>query len=189
MDPGPRLQFTLTCISTGRPVTTVTWTRDGETLTEGDKTSTIVDTSSAKYIHTLTMTKRQGGVYRCLVEINDQHSGSSSLVVKGLIHYSLRLLFCPLVASAPTNLTVEVQSDYTSVLLRWIHPNPLGNTTGYRIFYTGGTSNGMVNVSGGSTNNTTLNDLEEGGMYNISIVGTSEHLFSESIWRVVTLTG
>ena len=59
VDPGPRLQFTLTCISTG-PVTTVTWTRDGETLTEGDKTSTIVDTS--KYIHTLTMTNRLGGV-------------------------------------------------------------------------------------------------------------------------------
>ena len=186
MDPGPRLQFTLTCISTGRPVTTVTWTRDGEILTEGDKTSTIVDTSSAKYIHTLTMTKRQAGVYRCLVEINDQPSGSSSLVVKGLIHYSLRLLFCPLVASAPTNLTVEVQSDYTTVLLRWIPPNPLGNTTGYRIFYTGG---GSENVSGGSTNNTALSVLKRGEVYNISIVGTSEHLFSESIWRVVTLTG
>ena len=125
MDPGPRLQFTLTCISTGRPVTTVTWTRDGETLTEGDKTSTIVDTSSAKYIHTLTMTKRQGGVYRYLVQNNEQHSNSSSLVVKGLIHYSLRLLFCPLVASAPTNLTVEVQSDYTTggfLLIHWVIP-------------------------------------------------------------------
>ena len=155
-------------------------------VTEGDGTSTIVDTSSAKYIHTLTMTKRQGGVYRCLVENNDQHSGSSSLVVKGLIHSSLRLLFCPLVASAPTNLTVEVQSDYTTVLLRWIPPNPLGNTTGYRIFYTGG---GSENVSGGFTNNRTLSVLKRGEVYNISIVGTSEHLFSESIWHVVTLTG
>ena len=93
------------------------------------------------------------------------------------------------VASAPSNLKSEVQSDYTSVVLRWIPPNPLSDTTGYRIFYTGGTSNGMVNVSGGSTNSTTLNDLEKGKMYNISIVGTSEHLFSQSVWRAVELSG
>ena len=28
-------QFTLTCISTGGPITTVTWTRDSVTITEG----------------------------------------------------------------------------------------------------------------------------------------------------------
>ena len=50
-------------------------------------------------------------------------------------------------------------------------------------------SNGVVNVSGGSTSNTTLNDLEKGKMYNISIVGTSEHLFSQSVWRAVELSG
>ena len=99
------------------------------------------------------------------------------------------IIVCPPVASAPTNLKSEVQSDYTSVVLRWIPPNPLNDTTGYRIFFTGGTSNGTVNVSGGSTNYTTLSDLKRGETYNISIVGTSEHLFSESVWRAVELSG
>ena len=31
---GPSPQFTLTCISTGGPATTVTWTRDSVTVTE-----------------------------------------------------------------------------------------------------------------------------------------------------------
>ena len=99
------------------------------------------------------------------------------------------IIVCPLVASAPSNLKSEVQSDYTSVVLRWIPPNPLNDTTGYRIFYTGEGSSTSKNISNGSTNNTTLNDLEKGGRYNISIVGTSEHLISESVWHVVELSG
>ena len=35
---GASPQFTLTCISTGGPVTTVTWTRDSDTVTEGAET-------------------------------------------------------------------------------------------------------------------------------------------------------
>ena len=34
---GPSPQFTLTCISTGGPATTVTWTRDSTTVTEGNE--------------------------------------------------------------------------------------------------------------------------------------------------------
>ena len=34
----PQFKFTLTCISTGGPATTVTWTRDSTTLTRGTKT-------------------------------------------------------------------------------------------------------------------------------------------------------
>ena len=152
------------------------------------------DPETAQYTHTLTVTGRLGGVYKCMVENNKSSKTSTSLTVKGLDCVNRHIdkiptIFMFSVASAPTNLTSEVQSDYTSVVLRWIPPNPLNDTTGYRIFYTGGTSNGMVNVSGGSTNNTTLNDLEEGEMYNRSIVGTSEHLFSESIWRAVELSG
>ena len=35
---GPSPQFSLTCISTGGPATTVTWTRDSDTVTEGSRT-------------------------------------------------------------------------------------------------------------------------------------------------------
>ena len=44
-------------------------------------------------------------------------------------------------------------------------------------------------VSGGSTDNYTLTGLRSGEVYNISIVGTSEHFFSESVvWDTVNLT-
>ena len=93
-------------------------------------------------------------------------------------------------ASAPSNLAlIVIQNNYTSVLLTWTPPSPLGDTTGYRISFTGGSS-GSVNVSGGSTDNFTLTRLRSGEMYNISIVGTSEHFFSESVaWDPVVLSG
>ena len=44
-------QMTLTCISTGGPATTVTWTRDSTTVTEGSET-VLDDPEIAQYIHT-----------------------------------------------------------------------------------------------------------------------------------------
>ena len=85
-------------------------------------------------------------------------------------------------ASAPSNLAlIVIRNNYTySVLLTWTPPSPLGDTTGYRISFTG-SSSGSVIVSGGSTENFTLTRLRSGEMYNISIVGTSEHFFSKSM--------
>ena len=88
---------------------------------------------------------------------------------------------CSPVASAPTNLLLEVQRDGTSVLLTWTPPDPLGDTTGYTISYIGGGGSGSETFSGGDTNNYTLTGLVRGGMYDISIVGTSEHFYSESV--------
>ena len=87
-------------------------------------------------------------------------------------------IFSP-VASAPTNLTA-VQEGPTSIQVSWTPPTPLGDTTGYRIYYSGG-SNGSVDVSGGSTDSHLLADLQIGASYNISIVGTSEHFFSDHV--------
>ena len=83
------------------------------------------------------------------------------------------------VASAPTNL-MAVQEGPTGIRVSWTPPNPLGDTTGYRIYYSGGSS-GSVNVSGGSTDNHLLSGLQNGASYTISIVGTSEHLFSVQV--------
>jgi hypothetical protein len=44
--------FTLTCISTGGPATTVTWTRDFTTVTQGTQT-VLNDGVTAQYIHTI----------------------------------------------------------------------------------------------------------------------------------------
>ena len=70
-----RLTFTLTCISTGGPATTVTWTRDSDTVTEGTET-VLVDPVTAQYTHTLTVTGRLGGLYTCTVA-NDKPSEDS----------------------------------------------------------------------------------------------------------------
>ena len=55
-------QFTLTCISTGGPASTVTWTRDSQTGV-GDTVTTLINAVSAEYSHTLTVTGRLGGLY------------------------------------------------------------------------------------------------------------------------------
>ena len=44
--------FVLTCISTGGPAATVTWTRDSITVTEGIDTE-LDDSVTAQYTHTL----------------------------------------------------------------------------------------------------------------------------------------
>ena len=75
---------------------------------------------------------------------------------------------------------MAVQEDLTSIQVSWSPPTPLGDTTGYRIYYSGGSS-GSEPVSGGSTNNYLLKNLLNGVVYTISIVGTSEHLPSESV--------
>ena len=64
--------------------------------------------------------------------------------------------------------------------MSWSPPTPLGDTTGYRFSYSGGSS-GSEDVSGGSTNTHTLTGLENGASYTISIVGTSLHLPSELV--------
>ena len=83
-------------------------------------------------------------------------------------------------ASAPTNLTAAHEGP-TSIRVCWTPPNPLGDTTGYRIYYNSGGSCGREDVRGGSTDNHLLTDLENGTSYNISIVGTSEHFFSDRV--------
>ena len=76
-------QFTLTCISTGGPATTVTWTRDSVTVTEG--TETVLDNrTTSQYTHTLTVTGRLGGLHTCTVANNRPSSASASYTVPGI---------------------------------------------------------------------------------------------------------
>ena len=74
-------QLTLTCISTGGPATTVTWTRDSTTVTEG--TETVLDNpETAQYTHTLNVTT--GGEYTCTVENNKPSSDSATITLGGM---------------------------------------------------------------------------------------------------------
>ena len=79
--------FTLTCISTGGPPTTVSWTRGSTTvITEG--TNTVLNNGvMAKFTHTLLVTDRRAGLYRCAIA-NKVSSDSAQLTVQGeTFHY------------------------------------------------------------------------------------------------------
>ena len=79
---GNSSQFTLTCISTGGPATTVIWTRDSDTVTEGNQT-VLDDRVSAEYTHTLTMTRRLGGLYTCTVANDKPSEDSANFTIQG----------------------------------------------------------------------------------------------------------
>ena len=79
---GPNPQFTLTCISTGGPATTVTWTRDSTTVTEGTET-VLNDQATEQYTHTLTVSGRPEGLYTCTVSNNKPSEDSVQLKIDG----------------------------------------------------------------------------------------------------------
>ena len=83
----PTLTFTLTCISTGGPATTVSWTVDNNAVTEDSAhnitSQILIDPVTATYIHTLTVTGRLQGKYECSVSNNKPSSSSGLLAVVG----------------------------------------------------------------------------------------------------------
>ena len=78
---GTSPRFTLTCISTGGPATTVTWTRDSVTVAE--ETETVFNHTTSQYTHTLIVTGRLGGLYTCTVANNKPSATSVDLHVQG----------------------------------------------------------------------------------------------------------
>ena len=80
---GATPQFTLTCISTGGPATTVIWARDSDTVTEGTET-VLDDPVTAQYTHTLTVTGRLGGLYTCTVANDKSSQDSANFMVQGM---------------------------------------------------------------------------------------------------------
>ena len=76
--------------------------------------------------------------------------------------------------ASPPSGAMAVQDGATSIRVTWTPPSPLGDTTGYRISYTGGGgSSDSVDVDGGNTNSHTLMGLTNGDTYTISIMGTA----------------
>ena len=74
-------QFSLTYTSTGGSATTVTWTRDSETVSGG---MTVLDNAvTAQYVHTLTVIGRLGGQYQCNVTNNKPSEATANLRVQG----------------------------------------------------------------------------------------------------------
>ena len=73
--------FTLTCFSTDGPATTVTWTRDSTTVTEGTET-VLDDPVTANYTHTVTVMGGITGFYTCRIA-NNVSAISANMTVQG----------------------------------------------------------------------------------------------------------
>ena len=71
--------------------------------------------------------------------------------------------------------------------MSWTPPTPLGDTTGYIIYYTNVDNTDSVVIDGGSTDEYTLSDLQNGDTYTISIVASSLDLPSESVLAGMTV--
>ena len=176
-------QLTLTCISTGGPATTVSWTRDSTTvITEGTET-VLNDPETAHYTHTLTISL--AGEYTCTVANDKPSSDSASNTVEG-IYFTLNLhksvIVLQISGPSPPTDVAGVQDGPTSIRVTWTPPSPLGDTTGYRIHYTnGGGSSGNMSVDEGSTDNYTLTSLTNGETYTISVTAISNTLPSDTV--------
>ncbi|CAI8045572.1 hypothetical protein GBAR_LOCUS25209 [Geodia barretti] len=101
-------QLTLTCVSTGGPATTVTWTRGNVNITGKQNETVLNNPVTAQYTHTLTVTT--AGQYTCTVANNKPSSDSASTFVSG--------------PRPPTDVTA-VQDSPTSITVTWTPPIPL----------------------------------------------------------------
>ena len=171
-------QFTLTCISTGGPATTVTWTRDTVTVTEGTET-VLDDPVTAQYTHTLTVTGRLGGLYTCTVTNNKPSSVSTMLRVQGIDMYMynhvsqccyMSKYYSPTAPSPPTDVTVS-QNGLGSLLVSWTPPSGGADVTGYTIYYQ---YNGVLDsVTAGTTiTSANITGLIAGVTYFITVVAS-----------------
>ena len=90
---GASPQFTLTCISTGGPATTVTWTRNAIPASGDVMTVFNGNTTTPQYTHTLTVTggSGMGGDYTCIVANNKPSEDSATYTVQGASDTVLQL--------------------------------------------------------------------------------------------------
>ena len=96
---GTSPQFTLTCISTGGPATTVTWTIDSTPVTEGNET-VLVNPITVEYLHTLKVTGDIKGRYTCTVANNKPSNASATLECEVVCNL-VEIVYCRAFSSDP----------------------------------------------------------------------------------------
>ena len=168
--------FTLTCISTGGPATTITWTRDSDTVTEGTET-VLDDPVTAQYTHTLTVTGRLPGLYTCTVTNNKPSSDSASLIVRGNTEHKKYQndIHSRSAPSPPSGVSVS-QNGPGSLLVSWTPPPSGGATvTGYTIYYLYSQTLYSVMAKANVTS-ATITGLIAGVTYSINVVANSSTL-------------
>ena len=169
--------FTLTCISTGGPPTTVSWTRDTTTvITEG--TETVLNNGvTEQFTHTLLVTDRTAGLYKCAIA-NDVSHDSAELTIEGETadYYWKRItMYTTIGPSLPSNVRVT-QNGLESLLVTWT-PSQGPDVTGYTIFYQqrNGKNSGLLTVERTDTS-AIITGLTAEATFSISVSATSDTL-------------
>ena len=163
-----------------------------------DIMSQVMDTVTATYTNTLTVTGRLAGQYECSVSNSRTPSGSTrSLTVVGkecsVAHgcggtsLDYLTLFSPTVANLPANLNA-VKVNSSSFRVSWT-PSA-GTVTGYQVYWSGvgGSDSGNMSVRAGDTA-VTITGLTLDFTYHVTIVALSDHLPSPVVGSVMVTLG
>ena len=164
---GTSPQFTLTCISTGGPATTATWTRDSTPVTEGNETMLLNPTTS-QYLHTLKVTGDIKGRYTCTVANNKPSTSSATMECEAACNLA-DIFIAVYFSSDPGEPSIFLVAKYsTSLNLTWnVSDAP------YTVEWqkTGCLAENQETKGSITTNDTSysITGLEEGSKYNITV--------------------
>ena len=191
--PNSQNEFTLTCISTGGPATTVTWTRDSAPAV-GLIDTVVVDGVTGTSNNTLLVTGRLQGLYTCTVSnrISSESSASLLITCETLAHTQTHIFISFLLLSpvpTPPSGVIVSQNGPNSLLVTWT-PSDGPNVTGYTIFYQQQDGGDSGSVEAEETNNRIIiSGLIRGATYSISIMAKSDTLPSDTISEKIQIIG
>ena len=76
--------MTFTCEATGKPVPTISWTRNGSPVDTNDKSTRISFTADKKQLTVLNVSRTDSGGYRCVASnsLGNDSSNAASLDVQ-----------------------------------------------------------------------------------------------------------
>ena len=185
-------EFTISCLTHGGPATIVSWTVfPVQEDIDHESSQVILDTShNSVYDNRLRVRGRRAGTYYCriIASFNKSHAlAESSETIAGIIPYLDSSISTIITAAGePTTLKANTSNSpctHVNVSVSWESPG--GDVSGYMIYYQ--TEGGPVisdKVSGGERETHSLDGLQRGVTYNISILALSQHLPSPLVGPV-----
>ena len=182
-------EFTISCLTHGGPATTVSWTVfPVQEDIDYETSQVILDTShNSVYDNRLRVRGRRAGTYYCRIILSHALAESSETIAGIIIPYLDSSISTIITAAGePTTLKANISNSpctHVNVTVSWESPG--GDVSGYMIYYqTEGGPVISVKVSGGERDTHSLDGLQRGVTYNISILALSQHLPSPLVGPV-----
>ena len=182
-------EFTISCLTHGGPATIVSWTVfPVQEDIDYETNQVILDTSyNSVYDNRLRVRGRRAGTYYCriIASFNKSHAlAESSETIAGTIIPYLDSSISTIITAAgePTTLKANISNSpctHVNVSVSWESPG--GDVSGYMIYYK--TEGGPV-ISDKVRERHSLDGLQRGVTYNISILALSQHLPSPLVGPV-----